>query len=106
MRATVQIDKYNWQDESALYVFYIDFEIKPRKDDTVISLIEYEGRFAVVELQWLYEKELKNGLKVRGSFPAEQTWENVKGFRYLYEDELKLIGKKINELFEKNNVEN
>lgn len=31
---------------------------------------------------------------------------NVKGFRYLYEDELKLIGKKINELFEKNNVKN
>lgn len=106
MRATVQIDKYNWQDESALYVFYIDFDIKPRKDDTVISLIEYEGRFAVVELQWLYEKELENGFKCRGSFPAERTWENVKGFRYLYEDELKRIGEKINELFEKNNVKN
>lgn len=35
MRATVQIDKYNWQDEPALYVFYIDFDIKPRKDDTL-----------------------------------------------------------------------
>ena len=33
-------------------------------------------------------------------------WQNVKGFRYLYEDELKRIGKKINELFEKNNVKN
>ena len=43
MRATVQIDKYNWQDESALYVFYIDFDIKPRKDDTLD--IEYDGRF-------------------------------------------------------------
>ena len=94
MRATVQIDKYNWQDEPALYVFYIDFDIKPRKDDTVISLIEYEGRFAVVELQWLYEKELENGFKCRGSFPAERTWENVKGFQYIYEDELKHIGKK------------
>ena len=29
MRATVQIDKYAWQSEQALYVFYIDFDIKP-----------------------------------------------------------------------------
>ena len=43
MRATVQIDKYNWQDKPALYVFYIDFDIKPRKDDTLD--IEYNGRF-------------------------------------------------------------
>ena len=43
MRATVQIDKYNWQDEPALYVFYIDFDIKPQKDDTID--IEYNGRF-------------------------------------------------------------
>ena len=35
MRATVRIDEYNWQDEPALYVFYIDFDIKPRKDDTL-----------------------------------------------------------------------
>lgn len=88
-----------------IYDFYYRHCEDP-KDDTVISLIEYEGRFAVVELQWLYEKELENGFKCRGSFPAERTWENVKGFRYLYEDELKLIGEKINELFEKNNVKN
>ena len=43
MRATVQIDKDNWQDKPALYVFYIDFDIKPRKDDTLD--IEYNGRF-------------------------------------------------------------
>ena len=43
MRATVQIDKYAWQSEQALYVFYIDFDIKPRKDDTLD--IEYNGRF-------------------------------------------------------------
>ena len=43
MRATVQIDKYAWQDKPALYVFYIDFDIKPRKDDTLD--IEYNGRF-------------------------------------------------------------
>ena len=83
-----------------IYDFYYRHCEDP-KDDTVISLIEYEGRFAVVELQWLYEKELENGFKCRGSFPAERTWENVKGFRYLYEDELKRIGEKINELFEK-----
>ena len=71
------------------------------KDDTVISLIEYEGRFAIIELQWLYEKELKNGLKVRGSFPAEQTWENIKGFRYIYEEDLKCMVENINELLEK-----
>ena len=35
MRATVQIDKYAWQSEKALYVFYIDFDIKPRRDDTI-----------------------------------------------------------------------
>ena len=71
------------------------------KDDTVISLIEYEGCFAIIELQWLYEKELKNGLKVRGSFPAEQTWENIKGFRYIYEEDLKCMVENINELLEK-----
>ena len=71
------------------------------KDDTVISLIEYEGRFAIIELQWLYEEELKNGLKVRGSFPAEQTWENIKGFRYIYEEDLKCMVENINELLEK-----
>ena len=71
------------------------------KDDTVISLIEYEGRFAIIELQWLYEKELENGFKVRGSFPAEQTWENIKGFRYIDEEDLKCMVENINELFEK-----
>ena len=73
------------------------------KDDTVISLIEYEGRFAIIELQWLYEKELENGFKVRGSFPAEQTWENIKGFRYIDEEDLKCMVENINELFEKKN---
>lgn len=42
MRATVQIDKYNWQDKPALYVFYIDFDIKPRSGDMLE--IEYNGR--------------------------------------------------------------
>ena len=42
MRATVQIDKYAWQSEKALYVFYIDFDIKPRRDDMLE--IEYNGR--------------------------------------------------------------
>ena len=76
------------------------------KDDTVISLIEYEGRFAIIELQWLYEEELKNGLKVRGSFPAEQTWENIKGFRYIYEEDLKCMVENINELLEKKQCKN
>ena len=76
------------------------------KDDTVISLIEYEGCFAIIELQWLYEKELKNGLKVRGSFPAEQTWENIKGFRYIYEEDLKCMVENINELLEKKQCKN
>lgn len=43
MRATVQIDKYAWQSEQALYVFYIDFDIKPQIDDTID--IEYNERF-------------------------------------------------------------
>ena len=42
MRATVQIDKYAWQSEQALYVFYIDFDIKPRSGDMLE--IEYNGR--------------------------------------------------------------
>lgn len=29
MRATVRIDEYAWQEKLALYIFYIDFEIKP-----------------------------------------------------------------------------
>ena len=76
------------------------------KDDTVISLIEYEGRFAIIELRWLYEKELENGFKVRGSFPAEQTWENIKGFRYIYEEDLKCMVENINELLEKKQCKN
>lgn len=42
MRATVQIDKYAWQSEQALYVFYIDFDIKPQRNDMLE--IEYKGR--------------------------------------------------------------
>ena len=42
MIATVQIDKYAWQSEQALYVFYIDFNIKPQRND--ILEIEYKGR--------------------------------------------------------------
>ena len=43
MIATVQIDEYAWQEKPALYIFYIDFNIKPRIDDTLD--IEYNGRF-------------------------------------------------------------
>lgn len=42
MIATVQIDEYAWQSEQALYVFYIDFNIKPQRND--ILEIEYKGR--------------------------------------------------------------
>ena len=42
MIATVQIDEYAWQEKQALYVFYIDFNIKPQRDD--ILEIEYKGR--------------------------------------------------------------
>ena len=43
MIATVRIDEYAWQDKLALYIFYIDFDIKPRIDDTLD--IEYNGKF-------------------------------------------------------------
>ena len=42
MRATVRIDEYEWQDKPALYVFYIDFDIKPQRNDMLE--IEYKGR--------------------------------------------------------------
>lgn len=42
MIATVQIDEYAWQSEQALYVFYIDFDIKPQRNDMLE--IEYKGR--------------------------------------------------------------
>lgn len=42
MRITVQIDKYAWQSEQALYVFYIDFDIKPQRNDMLE--IKYNGR--------------------------------------------------------------
>ena len=42
MRATVRIDKYEWQDKPALYVFYIDFDIKPQRNDMLE--IEYKER--------------------------------------------------------------
>lgn len=42
MIATIQIDEYVWQEKQALYIFYIDFNIKPQKDDTID--IEYKGR--------------------------------------------------------------
>jgi hypothetical protein len=71
------------------------------KDDTVISLLEYEGKFAVIELQWIYEKTLMNGTKCQCSTHAEQTWENVKGFQYVYDYTLKHIG---NEIIVKNNM--
>lgn len=42
MIATVQIDEYAWQEKPALYIFYIDFNIKPQRDD--ILEIEYKER--------------------------------------------------------------
>ena len=42
MIATVQIDEYAWQEKQALYVFYIDFNIKPQRDDMLE--IEYKER--------------------------------------------------------------
>ena len=42
MIAIVQIDEYAWRSEQALYVFYIDFDIKPQRDDMLE--IEYKGR--------------------------------------------------------------
>ncbi len=67
------------------------------KDDTVISLLEYEGRFAVIELRWIYERELENGYKCHCSMHAEKTWENVKGFQYLRDHSIRYIQKSINE---------
>ena len=42
MKATVQIDEYAWQEKQALYVFYIDFDIKPRSGDMLE--IKYNGK--------------------------------------------------------------
>lgn len=42
MIATVQIDEYAWQEKPALYIFYIDFNIKPQRDDMLE--IEYKER--------------------------------------------------------------
>lgn len=42
MIATVQIDEYTWQEKPALYIFYIDFNIKPQRNDMLE--IEYKGR--------------------------------------------------------------
>ena len=41
-RATVQIDEYAWQEKPALYIFYINFDIKPQRNDMLE--IEYKGR--------------------------------------------------------------
>lgn len=42
MIATVRIDEYAWQEKPALYVFYIDFDIKPQRND--MFEIEYKER--------------------------------------------------------------
>lgn len=42
MIATVQIDEYAWQEKPALYIFYIDFNIKPQRGDMLE--IEYKER--------------------------------------------------------------
>ena len=86
-------------DDDCISEYAYDCSDEPLGLHNMLIITNYLQKKGII--QWLYEKELENGFKCRGSFPAERTWENVKGFQYIYEDKLKLIGKKINELFEK-----
>lgn len=59
MRATVRIDEYEWQDKPALYVFYIDFDIKPQRNDMLE--IDYKGR-TIRAIVYSVEHKLKINL--------------------------------------------
>ena len=103
MRATVQIDKYAWQREQALYIFYIDFDIKPQRNDMLE--IKYKGRLIKATV-YSVEHKLKinsdncNNEKPKFFIRAERLQEYdieqkfiKKRFRYLYKDKLKFIEK-------------
>ena len=103
MITTVQIDKYAWQSEQALYVFYIDFDIKPQRNDMLE--IEYNGRLIRATIYNVTHRLKINSDNCNNEKPEfyirterlqeydiEQKFIKKK-FRYLYEDKLKLIGK-------------